>query len=104
MTEAGCCFGNSCFALYFEFVSYLVLRASYFISRLILMGGALRFLLLLALITAAPAYAGQPRLTENVIVVTWDGFSWQELFTGAEAAVMDEKVGGVKDLRGLKSR
>ncbi len=45
-----------------------------------------------------------PRRTENVIVVTWDGFRWQELFTGADAALLDEKAGGVKDLRGLRRR
>ncbi len=45
-----------------------------------------------------------PRRTENVIVITWDGFRWQELFTGADAALLDEKAGGVKDLPGLRRR
>ncbi len=51
-----------------------------------------------------PPHQAPPRRTENVIVVTWDGFRWQELFTGADAALLDEKVGGVKDLAGLKRR
>src|SRR5262249_41407953 len=68
------------------------------------MGRALLPLLLLSLVAAAPVLASQPRRTENVVVVTWDGFRWQELFTGADSALLDEKAGGVKDLRGLKER
>lgn len=41
---------------------------------------------------------------ENVIVVTLDGFRWQELFTGGDESFMDTKQGGVKDIPGLKKR
>lgn len=45
-----------------------------------------------------------PPRTENVIVVTLDGFRWQELFRGADEELMDKKFGGVRDLEGLKRR
>jgi hypothetical protein len=48
-------------------------------------------------------YAQTPQRTaENVIVVTLDGFRWQELFHGADESFMDDKQGGVKDIPGLK--
>jgi hypothetical protein len=54
---------------------------------------------------AATGSAAEPaRKTENVIVVTLDGFRWQELFGGADESFMDAKQGGVRDLAGLKSR
>src|SRR4051794_17711083 len=42
--------------------------------------------------------------TENVIVVTLDGFRFQEFFGGADEAIMNKQFGGVKDLDGLKKR
>jgi hypothetical protein len=51
---------------------------------------------------AAPARAGGK--AENVIVVTLDGFRWQELFEGGDESFMDAKQGGVKDVPGLKER
>jgi hypothetical protein len=60
-------------------------------------------LLAAALISPRPAAADAPR-TQNVIVVTLDGFRWQELFTGADETLLDKKSGGVKDLDGLKRR
>jgi len=54
---------------------------------------------------AAPAPAAEPaRKTENVLVVTLDGFRWQELFDGADVSFVDAKQGGVKDVPGLKTR
>src|SRR5262245_52757945 len=52
-----------------------------------------------------PARAGTPApKAENVLVVTLDGFRWQELFSGADEAYLDAKSGGVKDVPGLKNR
>jgi hypothetical protein len=64
----------------------------------------LRFVLIASLVAAlaAPAWAGGK--AENVIVVTLDGFRWQELFDGADESFMDAKQGGVKDIPGLKKR
>jgi hypothetical protein len=54
---------------------------------------------------AVPASAAEPvRKAENVIVVTLDGFRWQELFGGADESFMDARQGGVKDIPGLKKR
>jgi hypothetical protein len=44
------------------------------------------------------------RKAENVIIVTLDGFRWQELFDGADESFMDAKQGGVKDIAGLKKK
>jgi len=54
------------------------------------------------LTVAAPVWAGEK--AENVIVVTLDGFRWQELFEGADESFMDARQGGVKDIAGLKKR
>jgi hypothetical protein len=59
------------------------------------------FVVLLLAPVAARAQAGK---AENVIVVTLDGFRWQEFFDGADESFMDAKQGGVKDIPGLKKR
>jgi hypothetical protein len=48
--------------------------------------------------------AADPPVAANVIIVTIDGFRWQELFNGCDLVFMDSKVGGVKDEPGLKKR
>ena len=63
----------------------------------------------LALVAASlilpPGGAAVPaRKAKNVLVVTLDGFRWQELFTGADETLLDAKSGGVKDVPGLKAR
>jgi hypothetical protein len=58
-----------------------------------------------AVVTPAMACADDPpRRTENVVVVTLDGFRWQELFAGADETLLDGKFGGVRDLGDLKRR
>jgi hypothetical protein len=53
--------------------------------------------------TVSPATAAEPgRKSENVLVVTLDGFRWQELFEGADESFMDSKQGGVRDVPGLR--
>jgi hypothetical protein len=63
-------------------------------------------LLLVALFVPLRAAAEDalPRRTENVVIVTLDGFRWQELFGGAEETLLDTRFGGVRDLDGLKQR
>jgi hypothetical protein len=39
--------------------------------------------------------------TENVFLITVDGLRWQEIFTGAEAALISKDVGGVGDTNRL---
>lgn len=59
---------------------------------------------LAALLLAFPAPAADPRTAENVLVVTLDGYRWQEFFSGADESLLDAKQGGVRDLPGLKDR
>src|SRR5579864_2381411 len=42
--------------------------------------------------------------TENVIVVTLDGFRWQDFFGGADESLLHKQFGGVPDVAGLKQR
>ena len=66
-----------------------------------------RFLALIVLLphVASSAPAAEPsRKAENVIVVTLDGFRWQELFEGGDESYMDAKQGGVRDVPGLRKR
>ena len=59
-------------------------------------------LLLLALVTgggqvgaAVPGVGPLP--TRNIILITYDGLRHQEVFTGAEALLMNKTNGGVRD-------
>jgi hypothetical protein len=45
----------------------------------------------LLLFGAAPALAGK---TQNVVLIVSDGLRWQEIFTGADPALLNEKAGG----------
>ena len=66
------------------------------------MGKLNRFLLgLILLIFATRASAGR---TENVIIMTIDGMRWQEIFTGADSAMLNSYYGGVQDLAMTKGR
>src|SRR2546421_5305923 len=50
--------------------------------------------------TSAP-----PRKTENVFLVTIDGMRWQEVFGGAEGAILENKAAGrVRDLPGTRAQ
>lgn len=44
------------------------------------------------------------RRTENVVVVTLDGFRWQDFFGGADETLLNKQFGGVLDLDGLKKQ
>jgi Type I phosphodiesterase / nucleotide pyrophosphatase len=58
------------------------------------------------LAAAEPKEGLAPPLTKtrNVILVTTDGFRWQEVFGGADKALLNKENGGVEDLEALKSR
>lgn len=63
-----------------------------------------RVLLLLGAHAAGVSAAEPPaRKTENVVIVTLDGFRWQEVFTGADESLLEPKLGGVRDLPATKS-
>lgn len=44
------------------------------------------------------------RKTENVILITYDGLRWQEIFGGAEEQLMNKENGGVRKIPELKER
>lgn len=50
----------------------------------------------------ARARGAAPR-TRNVLLVTTDGLRWQEVFRGAEAALLNKPDGGVEDVEAIKS-
>ncbi|QEL15817.1 glycerophosphodiester phosphodiesterase family protein [Limnoglobus roseus] len=63
------------------------------------------FASLLFLLTFAAALpAADSAKAENVVVVTLDGFRWQDFFEGADETLVDDKLGGAKDGPGLKKR
>src|SRR4051794_19804572 len=65
----------------------------------------MRSLLALALVFvgAGAARAETPKLkTENVIFIMLDGLRWQEVFSGADEALMNKERGGVPDVTALR--
>jgi hypothetical protein len=62
----------------------------------------LAYFLVIVLWTVA---AGAAELkTRNVILITTDGLRWQEVFTGAEKALISKKEGGVSDPKTLEEK
>jgi hypothetical protein len=49
------------------------------------------------------ASAAPPFKTENVVVIVTDGLRWQEVFRGAETALVSDKPGGVEDVNATKA-
>src|SRR5262245_57478937 len=65
------------------------------------------YCLLLLLIAPMSLQAGEKQAapkTKNVIIVTLDGFRFQEFFGGADEQLMNKEFGGVKDKAGLLKR
>ena len=61
-------------------------------------GRALAALLMaLALLPASAAQAAGTAKTRNVVLIVSDGLRWQEMFTGADPTLMNEKNGGIWD-------
>src|SRR5258708_2178965 len=42
--------------------------------------------------------------TKNVFLIVTDGFRWQEVFTGAEEALLNKTNGGVRNAEGLRKK
>ena len=59
--------------------------------------------LLAASAAALPAQQSPGRKTRNIIFVMTDGLRWQELFRGADGALMNKENGGVNDVDKLRS-
>lgn len=59
-------------------------------------------LLLAAALPAPPASAQAARHTENVVLIVSDGLRWQEVFRGADSALVNHRWGGVDDTIALR--
>lgn len=64
---------------------------------------AFAFVLALVGCQTAGIDAADETVAHNVIFVTWDGFRWQEMFSGAEEGLMNKELGGVPDIKGLRA-
>jgi hypothetical protein len=60
--------------------------------------------ILVALFFAATTAGAADLKTRNVVLITTDGLRWQEVFTGAERALIDRKTGGVADAKAVEAR
>src|SRR5262245_41387382 len=64
-----------------------------------------RALLILAAAVLCFSQAAKAELkTKNVFLIVTDGFRWQEVFTGAEEALMDKTNGGVREVKALRAQ
>ncbi len=64
---------------------------------------ALAALIGLSSLVSSRMLAGEAgRGTENVVLIVSDGLRWQEVFRGAEEALMDPDCGGIEDAAGLR--
>jgi phosphopentomutase/2,3-bisphosphoglycerate-independent phosphoglycerate mutase family metalloenzyme len=67
-------------------------------SNSVLVRAAFGALALVLLVLSAPAGADPVALkTRNVVLLVSDGLRWQEIFTGADPTLLDEKHGGIWD-------
>src|SRR5690242_18394815 len=65
---------------------------------------AIVFILLFSEYSVAQVPASS-RKTENVFMVTIDGMRWQEVFGGADGAILENKTAGrVRDLKGTRAQ
>ena len=58
-------------------------------------------LLLLCGVTIAGA---EDLKTRNVVLITTDGLRWQEVFAGAEKALINKQHGGVADVKSIEEK
>ncbi len=64
----------------------------------------IRACILLLALAASTLFAQPTRRTQNVVILMTDGLRWQEVFSGADAALMDRKAGGVADAAALRDQ
>jgi hypothetical protein len=65
--------------------------------------GMSNFLAVALLLVACTAGAADLK-TRNIVLITTDGLRWQEVFTGAEKALINKQYGGVGDVKGIEER
>jgi len=64
----------------------------------------LALLLCCGALLSAPLSASPMQQAENVVLFTFDGLRWQEVFGGADEALLTEDAGGVDDVDALSDR
>jgi hypothetical protein len=64
--------------------------------------GAAWVLVVAAWLCAARDAVAQATRTRNVVLVVTDGLRWQELFNGADSALLGREDGGVRDTASLR--
>ena len=57
---------------------------------------------MIVLVAFAPQSSGQT--AENLLLITYDGLRWQEVFGGADARLLDPESGATKNLQSTKER
>lgn len=58
----------------------------------------------LLLLFATNTIWGEDLKTQNIVLITTDGLRWQEVFTGAEKALLNKQHGGVADLKSIEEK
>jgi hypothetical protein len=61
-------------------------------------------LLFVVLLFAATIARAEDLQTRNIVLITSDGLRWQEVFTGAEKALIDKQHGGVANVQGIETK
>ena len=71
--------------------------------RAVLVAGSYFLSVVLSIAPASAQLPAHPLKTRNVVLIVSDGLRWQEIFTGADPALMDSEHGGIwadpKDLK-----
>lgn len=57
-----------------------------------------------AALTAAAQWAGAEQQSKHIVLFTSDGVRWQDLFTGIDASLMNQKKAGMADVPELQKR
>ncbi|WZP00413.1 alkaline phosphatase family protein [Isosphaeraceae bacterium EP7] len=65
---------------------------------------ALALTLGLAAFCSTPAAAAEPKPAANAVLVTADGLRWQEVFRGADEALINKEDGGVVDVKEVRRK
>lgn len=56
------------------------------------------------LVLAATTIDAADLKTQNIVLITTDGLRWQEVFDGAEKALINKQHGGVADVKGIEEK
>lgn len=63
-----------------------------------------RHIVLFVLLFVASTSSAADLKTRNIVLITTDGLRWQEVFTGAEKALINKQHGGVADVKTIEAK